>query len=87
MIIKLRLFIALTLISLATVSLPAYSSSTADVITPTIHSWIHLSQNPESLPYPSQSLQQTASLVLDIDQDGVDDFVIGARKEPGPSLV
>lgn len=49
--------------------------------------WIHLSSESEDLPEPSGSKEQTASLILDINKDGVNDFVIGARKPPGPSLV
>ena len=50
-------------------------------------SWTQLSSTTGDLPAPSGSTEQTATLVLDIDKDGLNDFVIGARKEPGPSLV
>ncbi len=49
--------------------------------------WTHLSSTTGDLPVPYVSTQQTASLVLDIDQDGVNDFVIGSRQEGKPSLV
>ena len=49
--------------------------------------WSHLSSANGDLPPPSSSTQQTASLILDIDKDGVQDFVIGIRQPPGPSLV
>ena len=39
------------------------------------------------LPVPTQSTQQTSALILDVDKDGVNDFVIAARRTPGPSLV
>lgn len=49
--------------------------------------WVHLSSSQDKeLPVPGESNQQTASLVLDIDKDGVSDFVIGARRK-APSLV
>lgn len=48
--------------------------------------WIHLSSANGDLPAPSSATQQTASLILDVDQDGKDDFVIGSR-QAGPALV
>ncbi|MGH6902813.1 MAG: FG-GAP repeat domain-containing protein [Geminicoccaceae bacterium] len=48
--------------------------------------WWHLSSGTGDLPVPGESDQQTASLVLDVDGDGLDDFVIGARAE-APALV
>jgi hypothetical protein len=48
--------------------------------------WLHLSGTRGDLPVPGESDQQTASLVLDVDLDGLNDFVIDARKE-APSLV
>jgi hypothetical protein len=48
--------------------------------------WTHLSSANGDLPAPSNATQQTASLILDVDKDGVSDFVIGSRA-PGPSLV
>ncbi|MCB0189678.1 MAG: VCBS repeat-containing protein, partial [Caldilineaceae bacterium] len=50
-------------------------------------SWVHLSTAQGELPPPSASKEQTSSLILDIDRDGVNDFVIGIRGQPGPSLV
>jgi len=49
-------------------------------------SWTNLSTYRGDLPVPGSSKQQTASLVLDVDRDGVNDFVIGCRTAP-PSLV
>ena len=49
-------------------------------------SWNHLSTEQEDLPLPGSSQEQTASLVLDIDRDGLNDFVIGSRQQ-GSSLV
>ena len=49
--------------------------------------WSHLSSESGDLEPPSLSLQQTASLVLDIDLDGINDFVIAIRRDPGPSVV
>jgi hypothetical protein len=48
--------------------------------------WLHLSSGTGDLPMPGESDQQTASLVLDVDGDGLDDFVIGARAT-APALV
>ena len=48
--------------------------------------WTHLSTANGDLPLPTESTQQTAALVLDIDRDGVNDFVIGSR-EGAPSMV
>ncbi|MCB0046993.1 MAG: VCBS repeat-containing protein [Caldilineaceae bacterium] len=49
--------------------------------------WRHLVDGSETLPTPPGSTDQTASLVLDVDRDGVNDFIIGARREPGPAVV
>ena len=43
--------------------------------------WKHLSTKTGDLPVPNAGAQQTASLVLDIDKDGVNDFVITERSE------
>ncbi len=49
-------------------------------------SWVHLSSRNGNLPAPNTGTQQTASLVLDIDNNGIDDFVIAERSQ-APSLV
>ncbi|MEX2303953.1 MAG: VCBS repeat-containing protein [Bryobacterales bacterium] len=48
--------------------------------------WKHLSSANGDIPAPGPSPQQTASLVVDIDKDGVNDFFIAARVT-GPSLL
>ncbi|MDA2939035.1 VCBS repeat-containing protein, partial [Acidobacteria bacterium AH-259-A15] len=48
--------------------------------------WKRLSSANGNLPVPGESVEQTACLVLDIDQDGVNDLVIGARRR-APSMV
>lgn len=51
------------------------------------HTWSHLTSINGDLPVPTGSTEQTASLILDINKDGLEDFVVGARNAPGPSLV
>ena len=48
--------------------------------------WEHLSSKNGNIPAPGLSNQQTASLILDVDKDGINDFIIGARKE-APALL
>lgn len=48
--------------------------------------WIHLSTEQGHLQPPNPGTQQTASLVLDFDGDGVNDFVI-AERTAAPALV
>lgn len=48
--------------------------------------WHHLSTVNNDLDVPGTSKQQTACLIEDINHDGLNDFVIGSRKE-GASLV
>ena len=64
--------------------LTAETPSTASA---TSISWAHLSSGSGDLPLPTDSTQQTSTLILDIDKDGLNDFVIAARRSPGPSLV
>jgi hypothetical protein len=49
--------------------------------------WRHLATATGDLEMPGGSLQQTAALVLDIDLDGINDFVIASRRPPGPAVV
>ena len=48
--------------------------------------WEHLSSKNGDIPAPGPSTQQTASLILDVDKDGVNDIIIGSRKV-GPALL
>lgn len=48
--------------------------------------WTHLSSKTGDIPAPGPSTQQTATQVLDIDQNGINDFVIAAR-QVGPSVL
>lgn len=41
--------------------------------------WTHLSSRNGDLPAPNLGTQQTASLVLDVDRDGLNDFVMAER--------
>jgi len=50
-----------------------------------VPAWRHLSSAAGQLPAPGPSGQQTASLVADLDRDGVNDFLIAARVT-GPSV-
>ncbi|MFO7661455.1 MAG: VCBS repeat-containing protein [Chloroflexota bacterium] len=50
-------------------------------------SWQHLSSKNGDLPSPAGSPEQTAALILDVDKDGVKDFIIATRKAPGPSVI
>jgi hypothetical protein len=49
--------------------------------------WQHLSTAEGDLPPPSASKQQVAAMIVDLDGNGINDFVIGSRQTPGPSLV
>ena len=48
--------------------------------------WRHVSTENGELEVPGASDEQTASLVLDVDNDGDNDFVIGCRKD-APSMI
>jgi hypothetical protein len=56
------------------------------LLTPAEVQWNHLSSQKGDLPLPGESTQQTASLVLDVDKDGVNDFILGFRQKP-PALL
>ena len=48
--------------------------------------WRHLSSKTGDLPPPNQGNEQTSSIVLDIDKDGTNDFVITERTQ-APAVV
>jgi hypothetical protein len=48
--------------------------------------WTHLSSKFGDIPTPGPSTQQTACLILDVDNNGTNDFVIATRKR-GPSVL
>jgi hypothetical protein len=48
--------------------------------------WIHLSTVKKDLPLAWKTTQQTAALVVDLDNDGINDFVLGCRVE-APVLI
>lgn len=50
-----------------------------------VSEWASISSKWGEIPEPGPSTQQTASLVLDVDKDGINDFIIGSRKK-GPSV-
>jgi hypothetical protein len=49
--------------------------------------WVHLSSANGDLPVPNIGTEQTASLMLDIDKNGTNDFVIAERTSGTPSVV
>ena len=49
------------------------------------HAWHHLSTSNDTIPSPGPGSQQTASLILDVDNDGLNDFVI-AERESAPAM-
>ncbi len=48
--------------------------------------WQHLSSSTGGLPQPGPSTEQTGAIVLDVDKDGTNDFVLSFRKV-APALV
>ena len=48
--------------------------------------WKHLSSANGDIEVPNPGMQQTATAVLDVDKDGVNDFIITERSE-APSVV
>jgi len=44
--------------------------------------WEQITSGSQALPNPQTSTQQTASLILDIDKDGDNDFVVASRTAP-----
>ena len=79
--------IALAAVPVLSLALAATLAISPAFARPTVSAdWLHLSSASGDLPVPGASAEQTASLVLDIDRDGIDDFVIGARAK-APSMV
>lgn len=62
------------------------ATSTSRDVGGQILTWRLVSSSTGDLPAPGSSTQQTAALILDVDRDGVNDFVIGAR-QGAPALV
>ncbi|MEJ2701518.1 MAG: DUF1080 domain-containing protein [Sedimentisphaerales bacterium] len=48
--------------------------------------WLHKSSSTGDMPVPNGGKEQTCCLILDIDKDGVNDFVVGERTQT-PSVV
>lgn len=57
-----------------------------DAINPDQVTWKHYSTVTGDLPVPNEGNEQTSSLVLDIDKDGINDFVITERTK-APAVV
>ena len=70
---------------LALVLIPMVSQTGEPLAVPHI-TWKHLSTTTGDLPAPNSGKEQTASAVLDIDGDGVNDFAISERTQ-APSVV
>jgi len=49
--------------------------------------WVHQTTANGDLAVPGQNDEQKAAHILDIDNDGFNDFVIGMNREPGPGVV
>jgi len=75
---KLLVYITIT-------SFPTFLLSCDRPIT-TFPGWTHLSSTNRDIQVPGLSTQQTASLILDVDKNGINDFIIGCR-EKGPSVL
>lgn len=82
-----RLAAVMALAFLAPALIITYGSIYASGQDPPIPTWTHLSTETGDLDPPGQSTQQTGSLVLDIDKDNLNDFVIYSRNVPGPAVV
>ncbi|MBI3416109.1 MAG: sugar phosphate isomerase/epimerase [Verrucomicrobia bacterium] len=74
-----RIFVTALLLSLVA-SFPAPRVHAAEI------KWQQLSSKKGELPVPGESTQQTGSLVVDLDHDGVNDFVLSFRAK-APVLV
>ncbi len=81
---KYTLYLLLVLLYTALIIVPlnVLTSTTAFA-----QDWVHLSTEQGDLPLPTNSTQQTASLIFDVDRNGLNDFVIASRQAPGPSVV
>jgi hypothetical protein len=86
---KRERFVLIAIVSIVSIVLAAHGGvlalSGASPAGSTIE-WVHLSSATGDLPPPSNATQQTASLILDVDKDGLNDFVIGSRRA-GPAMV
>ena len=69
-----------------TASIFIITLSSCDKPVTTSPEWTHLSSQKGDIPPPGPSTQQTACLILDVDKNGKDDFIIASR-ETGPSVL
>jgi hypothetical protein len=84
-----KLLIGFAVFNIVTIVLAAcIDVLSLSVVTPTnlTNRWTHLSSVNGDLFAPSDSTQQTASLILDVDKDGINDFIIGSRQD-SPAMV
>lgn len=79
-------FIVLSALSLGVLSTAILAGTGMKPMKPEAIQWTHLSSKTGIIPPPGPSRSQTASLILDVDKDGLNDFVIAAGDQ-GPSVV
>jgi len=82
-------FLLITLV-LAAGLLPTPLQSYPLPLTPDVQpplTWTHLSTATDDLPLPSSSQRQSVALIFDVDQDGLNDFVIASQRDQGSAVV
>jgi hypothetical protein len=77
---------AFLLTTSSTSSLAQNDASPLGPVTASGLHWTHLSTAHNDLPLPGESTQQTGALVADLDQDGLNDFVLSFRQK-APALL
>lgn len=82
----LQPFVCVVILGLAGCGQEAPNERAETAAEPQPVEWLHLSSTKGDLPIPNGGTQQTASLVVDIDGDGINDIVIAERTQ-APSVV
>lgn len=83
---NLMIFLTATLILFVYGACQTDNQRKKNIISDGVTEWIHLSSKTEDIPVPGPSTQQTACLIVDVDKDNLNDFILGSRKS-GPSLL